>query len=352
MASNSTSSDHGKPLYRFASSDGIDSATKLCVHFNETDAAFTDSSSSARTLTNTSVTYNASGVFGGCGYFNGSAKLTAPYSADLNPGTGDFCFDARIKISSASSVYGLFGSSTTNGDMTVWVYNGYLAIGRHNVATDNTATTAVPLNEWVHVAITRSGSTLRMFQNGSLINTFTNSNSYAISSAVFTIGAQGSANFFTGYMDEFRWSVGDARWTSSFSVPAAAYSASTFDNRVSDSKAAQNIVSRTTTAPTIAAGAGAGTSPTVSVTGTDNSGQITITTGTSPIAAATIATITFASTYLNTPYVVISPANANAAALYNTTRVYAASSTTAITLTAGSAALTASTQYIWNYHAF
>lgn len=100
-------------------------------------------------------------------------------------------------------------------------------------------------------------------------------------------------------------------------------------------------------APTIAAGTGAGTSPTISILGTDLGFKITLTTGTSPTASGTVATVTFNSAYASAPYFAFSPANANAAALSGTSSVFGGSSTTTFTLTAGSAALTAATQYIW-----
>jgi len=107
------------------------------------------------------------------------------------------------------------------------------------------------------------------------------------------------------------------------------------------------------TTPTIVAGTGAGTSPTVSLSGTDTNGVITVTTGTSPATSATIATITFSAARANAPKTVhIAPAEANAGALSGATQVVATAagiSTTAFTLTSGSSALTASTTYKWYY---
>lgn len=112
---------------------------------------------------------------------------------------------------------------------------------------------------------------------------------------------------------------------------------------------AQKLIGISNT-PTIAAGTGAGTSPTIAIVGTDSAGRITITTGTSPVAAASIVTITFASAYSSAPYVALTPANANASALALTSRPFPASTTSNFVLTAGSVALTASTQYVFNYH--
>lgn len=103
------------------------------------------------------------------------------------------------------------------------------------------------------------------------------------------------------------------------------------------------------TTPTIAAGAAAGTSPTVSITGYDQTGHITIVVGTSPTTGH-LATITFGSSkWQLTPRVpVIGPANANAAA---NAKIYADPawvSTTGWRLYVDTA-LTAGTTYILSY---
>lgn len=105
--------------------------------------------------------------------------------------------------------------------------------------------------------------------------------------------------------------------------------------------------------PTVAAGTGAGTSPTVSVSGSDQGGVITVTTGTSPSASATVATITFGQAFSATPRaVVLTPAGANTAALSGNAQVYADSastSTAAFVVKVGSTNLTASTTHKWHY---
>lgn len=115
---------------------------------------------------------------------------------------------------------------------------------------------------------------------------------------------------------------------------------------------AQNIngyVLRAGTGDTIAAGTGAGSSPTIAIAGPPQSGTITLTTGTLPALSATIATISYGQTFPTGSIVTFSPANSNAALLSGTTMVYAAGGTSNFVMTAGAAALTAATQYIWNY---
>lgn len=107
---------------------------------------------------------------------------------------------------------------------------------------------------------------------------------------------------------------------------------------------------QSTNAPTIAAGAGAGTSPSVSISGGDQDGLITVTTGTLPTGSATVATITYGYAFPNNSYVVLYPANTVTAAL-GTLMVYTTGSASNFTLTSPVAGLGASATYKWNYHA-
>ena len=99
--------------------------------------------------------------------------------------------------------------------------------------------------------------------------------------------------------------------------------------------------------PTIAANAGAGTSPTIAIVGNDIGFKITLTTGTSPSASSAICTITFTSAYVTVPYATFSPSNAAAATAIAS--VYDTTSTSQFVLNSVSA-LAASTQYIWQVH--
>lgn len=106
--------------------------------------------------------------------------------------------------------------------------------------------------------------------------------------------------------------------------------------------------------PTIAAGTGAGTSPTLSVSATSTDGRmnITVTTGTLPTLSASVFTVTFNQTWGSVPVVTFSPANNNAASLTGVSMVFmdAGASTTTFICTAGTTALTAATTYVWNVH--
>jgi hypothetical protein len=109
---------------------------------------------------------------------------------------------------------------------------------------------------------------------------------------------------------------------------------------------------QTIAAPTATAGAGAGTSPTVSLNGqsSDVSGYLSVTTGSAPAANATVATITFGTAYSTLAKCMLWPANAAASGIVGAANVYVpVPTTTAFLITSGTTALAASTLYTWGY---
>jgi hypothetical protein len=97
---------------------------------------------------------------------------------------------------------------------------------------------------------------------------------------------------------------------------------------------------------TIAAGAGAGTSATVSLTSaTDLKGTISVTTGTTPSASSVVATVSFGTAYQSGPVCQVTPASASAmGTIYSPP-----AGTGSFTLNAGATALAASTSYTYSY---
>lgn len=97
-------------------------------------------------------------------------------------------------------------------------------------------------------------------------------------------------------------------------------------------------------APTVAAGTAAGTSPTVTVTGTDECGVVSVTAGTSP-GTGTLATITFSDAYATTPALALVTENDSAATQLG---VWCMVSTTALTIKCRTAG-TGAAVYLINY---
>ena len=104
------------------------------------------------------------------------------------------------------------------------------------------------------------------------------------------------------------------------------------------------------TAATVAAGAGAGTSPIITITGTDLGGTVTLTTGTSPTTGGALFTITFNTAFEVVPKgILFTEIDLNAKTQsVNYTQNALATGSCGLTMNAGRTAAAAST-YTWAY---
>lgn len=109
----------------------------------------------------------------------------------------------------------------------------------------------------------------------------------------------------------------------------------------------RRIIDADTGTATITAGAGAGTGPTIAITNGPNSGRITLTTGTTPTLAGTIATVTYGNAFPTDSFVSLTPANGAAATAEKS--FFATGTASGFTLTNVTSALPASTQHIWEF---
>jgi hypothetical protein len=85
-------------------------------------------------------------------------------------------------------------------------------------------TPQIVFNDWNHIALTRSGTTVRAFVNG-IVDSETLTVSSTVNSAngniVIGLGSQG--NQFLGYIDDLRITKGVARYTANFTPPTAPF---------------------------------------------------------------------------------------------------------------------------------
>ena len=101
-----------------------------------------------------------------------------------------------------------------------------------------------------------------------------------------------------------------------------------------------------TAAPTVSVGAGAGTGATVSVSGTDLAGEITITTGTATPDGGVICTLTFSSAMSSAPFPQLTPADVDAQ--FTVGNFHVTSTTTTIVIN-GTGVWPESTELKFNY---
>jgi hypothetical protein len=134
------------------------------------------------------------------------------YCTSISAGTSDTIIDARPGASTGDS----FLFYLWDGGKIAWFVP---SLGNYIVNTG-----AVSANTWTHVAICRSGSTLRSFKDGVLQQSGTDNVNYMNPGSPYPFigSAYFSGDSFRGYMDDLRISR-YARYTANFTPPAAAF---------------------------------------------------------------------------------------------------------------------------------
>lgn len=94
-----------------------------------------------------------------------------------------------------------------------------------SIIIDLSSTATLSTGAWYHVAGVRDGSTFRLFLDGTQEATDTDASALYDTSGLgyVQIGGDGVGDGFKGYIDEIRITEGVARYTSSFTAPAAAF---------------------------------------------------------------------------------------------------------------------------------
>lgn len=217
--------------------DPFFSQVKLLVH---ADTGFSDSSSSARAVTNV----GGVGISGTSRFGAGAASFTtagqrldyAATDAAMNLPAGDFTIEAwmqpvafsgggtRTVVSRNVSENGWnlqVGQAGTVYFTVVWTNGVLTSIGSSTAQAWVNGT-------WYHIAVTRQGTTYRIFRDGVLLHTRT-SEARTIgtnANAPVQVGGQ-STNSSTStpfaLIDDVRITVGTARYTAAFTPPTAAF---------------------------------------------------------------------------------------------------------------------------------
>ena len=175
---------------------------------------------------------------------NGDAQLSTTQkkfgdSSLLLDGTGDFVKSTNSNIIEDDFTIEFFAyASSFAQDAILWdnrVSNsGYavgLTTGSQIKVIQNTQTIATSFggfvnNSFNHVAISRSSGTIRVFVNGNLKGTLSVYTNNYTDQPYYIGSAHTEANFFDGYIDEFRASS-VARYTSAFTPPSSEFTVDT-----------------------------------------------------------------------------------------------------------------------------
>jgi hypothetical protein len=153
-------------------------------------------------------------------YFDGSGDgLFLPTNLNLALGSGNFTVEIWVypTVSAVQGIVG-FGNGAT---VQPYLYLDGLTPRFLWNSTNVAAGPALTQNAWNHLAVTRSGSTVRIFTNGTS-GTAASPYTDAFTTAGVYVGVSSAATqYFTGYLDDLRITRGAARYTTTFTPPAS-----------------------------------------------------------------------------------------------------------------------------------
>jgi len=213
------------------------SGTQLLV--NGTNAGVYDSAAkntlftgSTAALSTTQSKFGASSM-----YFDGTANSVVyapPASATANSisqpgffGTGDFTVECWVWINAAGGYQCIATNRNSAGGVGTWffgLYTGTTQIAWFYGGSVILLSTAVTAQTWHHVAVCRSGGTIKMFVDGALTGSSSaaDTNNYNVGLVSLGFDIVENAYAYTGYIDEFRISR-YARYTSAFTPSSSSF---------------------------------------------------------------------------------------------------------------------------------
>ena len=208
--------------------------TSLLLHMDGSSGStnFVDSGPNAFTLTRygTAAVSTTQSKYGAAsGYFDGSGARLGLSSTAIDFGTGDFTAECWIYLNATppsanahimgKHVYGT-GASWILQINTSRVLSFLWNDGANILSTG----TALNLSQWYHIAASRSGSTIRIFINGTQVASTTISYTFS-STTEFTVCSASNDNALSrvnAFIDDLRITK-YARYTSAFAPPAQAH---------------------------------------------------------------------------------------------------------------------------------
>ncbi len=150
-------------------------------------------------------------------------------NSDFAFGTGDFTIDMWVRLPADWSVGGYLYDSrpdSTQGPPAIAINGSALLEYVVSGAVYITGSTPLAPNQWYHVAVTRSGSLVKLFLDGVSEGQAVDATNHGITANRPLIGGHGytpTSDSHYGWIDEVRVVKGTAVWTANFTPPTSLY---------------------------------------------------------------------------------------------------------------------------------
>lgn len=219
--------------------DVLDPTISTLLHMNGSNGSttFTDDSYVTKTFTtygNAQISNTQSKFGGTSGYFDTSAgtRIVSSNSADYAMSTDDFTFECWLYLNSygtggysdfAGTIFDTRSSGGSGaGVLFIFGSTGHLRTWNGSLHSESTGS-PVPLNAWSHIAFVRKLGILTYYIDGVACGSFSLTTNFSDQYLCIGRPVDGDILKLDGYMDEARISKANARYSSAFTPPAAAF---------------------------------------------------------------------------------------------------------------------------------
>lgn len=207
-------------------------SVSLLLHMDGSNGSttFTDSSKNALAVTangNAQISTAQSKFGGASAAFDGTGDyLVLTHNNILSIESGDFTAEAWVYRNASGALHNIINKRiSTPASGYGWRINAnntlqFFFLGGSSI----TSTSTVSASSWVHLAVTRSGNTVRQFIDGTLDATTATFSSGTSNTQELRLGIDELAgDGFNGYIDDLRITKGVARYTANFTPPSAPF---------------------------------------------------------------------------------------------------------------------------------
>ena len=176
-------------------------------------------------------------------FFDGASTIAVGDSDDFHYDTGDFTIEGWIFATGRDQQMMLLGQWDGSGSVAgslAWAVqlsndtNGFLrfltsSTGTNVVLNQTGSSGTVFDNKWHHFAVTRNGNDYKLFTDGAVVASVTDSNAITNGAFSLTIGGSNrlyssgtaSTQTFTGFLSNIRIIKGEALYTAAFTPPTS-----------------------------------------------------------------------------------------------------------------------------------
>ena len=183
--------------------------TSLLLNFTNAGIYDATSKNDLETVGNAQISTAQSKWGGSSMAFDGTGDYLLGPSSQYIAFPSDFTFECWLYRTASTGEGTLFYNPTSGGINIFMNISSNWGIASSGIAVDNNFGSPPSTNTWNHIAVSRSGSTIKAFVNGTQVFSGTNTKSYVAGSVQVGFSSFGT---ITGYIQDLRITKGYARY--------------------------------------------------------------------------------------------------------------------------------------------